>query len=808
MMDRLNHNEGAAGGGNRHLDFARMQWQETDRQVKDIEDSVRSFCIEINNLISDFKQRKAKNNDEYKGKMEKIKKTLEEFERRAKRDTAIPAETRAKLGKKCLKLRETLEELEVKFHNLKKEPEQGRLDYQERSQQQSSHDAQSSASPDGRHWHGGIPSLELRWLGGRGRDRGKQERTHQLRRNNAGEAPGPERLQWQSGLPGFEQEFIESHKYRKNREKVRADIEKYESEIKKLEESFGERYKKDSDHYYKKFKYIETKFKLIVSKHDLLTENAIMQGYAQNFTEKDRLSCSDSERDELVNKCKKINQIIKGIQKQIPQQHGLGSLYEPRPSASRDSQPTWNPSDNYNQNKKEIREKIREINNYANPVGRTKEVHNGVRGGYEDKGKWPKNQEQSPYYYYYCPFSRYSASSTEFQQELKQLEKDCCPSQDGSQLQQIDVGTQLGNYSLVEKLGKGNSGQVFLAEVEGSEGKVAVKVLDPKDRGICQGDVKYFCKEIKNMASLDHKNIVPLLGFGKCGKVPFLVMEYIPGRTLKDKLLEGKRWGQTELVKTMEQICDGVEYMHKGQLMHKDLKPENILLGKDNQAVICDLGVAAHVETPEAKKFCGDFKYVPPEQLIDENCYQSDVYTLGLIAFELHTGKNLIDYMAKEYKEQIETMLEAWRRDDANASMKDNKYLFSRECEKYKHKWLREKVPEWLNKKGHSMIKNGKIFSVLKCALEPNPKERYQTPMELSRDLHTAVRQSLDPSERRKAQEDTGTNPSDDRCKALKKHLVQRSLEKWLNGLQRYVWGCCMRPDGARLARTAERRRG
>jgi serine/threonine protein kinase len=363
----------------------------------------------------------------------------------------------------------------------------------------------------------------------------------------------------------------------------------------------------------------------------------------------------------------------------------------------------------------------------------------GLRRSDVSQGKQPEVQEQCQYY----SFSRDATSRGEFLRSLKRLEKDCCPPQDGSLRPQIDIGQQLGGYSLDSKLGKGRFGEVFLGEHVDSGEKVAIKVLKLDDGSqIGRNYIEDFCKEMKNMACLDHPNIMPLLGFGSKDHVPFLVMEYMPGGDLFGKCLS-----LTEFGECMKQICSGVHHIHENGLIHRDLKLENILLNENDEAVIGDLGSVALFG---AKDLAGTLVYVAPEQLKREACPQSDVYALGLIAFQLLTGKRLVDCVEQEQE---------WRDffDKENEERKNNGKEQMSEHEKYLY--LHERTSDWIiSGNGLKIEIEPEIREVLACTLKKNPKERFQSAMKFEQALEQAIekvqqREAAQELERQEAQQ-------------------------------------------------------
>lgn len=218
-------------------------------------------------------------------------------------------------------------------------------------------------------------------------------------------------------------------------------------------------------------------------------------------------------------------------------------------------------------------------------------------------------------------------------EELKIIEKKCKESQ---YLPQIGIGSKLQGYKLIERLGGGTFGEVFLGK-NASEEEVAIKVLHSNE------DVDGFLKEIVSMAALDHPNIVPLLGYGRRGKVPFLVMEHMSGGTLADKIKKNNDNGikgipLEQIAECMEGAGNGLAELHESDVVHRDVKSSNLLLEKNGVVRVGDLGFVAPVGTEE--EIVGTPLYMPPELMKGEACCpETDMYGLGITALELFFGE-------------------------------------------------------------------------------------------------------------------------------------------------------------------------
>src|SRR3989440_5382035 len=137
------------------------------------------------------------------------------------------------------------------------------------------------------------------------------------------------------------------------------------------------------------------------------------------------------------------------------------------------------------------------------------------------------------------------------------------------------VGQQLGNYQLIELLGRGNWASVYLGEHLHLHTRAAIKVLHGS---LAQGEVDGFLGEARTLARLRHPHIVRVLDFGVQEGAPFLVMEYAPGGTLRQLHPKGTRLPLDTVVSYVKQVASALHYAHEQRLIHRDLKPENLLL--------------------------------------------------------------------------------------------------------------------------------------------------------------------------------------------------------------------------------------
>src|SRR5438445_644795 len=151
------------------------------------------------------------------------------------------------------------------------------------------------------------------------------------------------------------------------------------------------------------------------------------------------------------------------------------------------------------------------------------------------------------------------------------------------------VGQQLGNYQLLRLLGEGGFAEVYLGEHIHLGTQAAIKVLHTQ---LTSDDVDRFRTEARMIARLIHPHIVRVLEFGVEGKTPFLVMDYAPHGTLRQRHPKGSHLHLDTIVYYVKQLADALQYAHDEKLIHRDIKPENMLLGRRNEILLSDFGIA------------------------------------------------------------------------------------------------------------------------------------------------------------------------------------------------------------------------
>jgi serine/threonine protein kinase len=206
------------------------------------------------------------------------------------------------------------------------------------------------------------------------------------------------------------------------------------------------------------------------------------------------------------------------------------------------------------------------------------------------------------------------------------------------------VGQQIDRYRIIERLGMGGMAVVYKAFDTRLERDVALKLIRVDEIPASQHErlMKRFEREAKAMAKFSHPNIVPVHDFGEVDGSPYLVMEYIPGGTLKDKT--GKPVPVETALSWIAPIADALAYAHEFGVIHRDVKPSNILFDQKGRPILTDFGIAKVLETGETNLTgtglgVGTPEYMAPEQWRGKASEATDQYSLGIVLYELLTGQ-------------------------------------------------------------------------------------------------------------------------------------------------------------------------
>ena len=199
-----------------------------------------------------------------------------------------------------------------------------------------------------------------------------------------------------------------------------------------------------------------------------------------------------------------------------------------------------------------------------------------------------------------------------------------------------------GRYAVTARIAHGGMATVYLAMDTRLDRQVALKVMHA-ELARDEEFVRRFIGEAKSVARLSHQNVVAVFDQGSDGPFLYLAMEYVPGRTLKEMLRERGRFSPAAALDIMAGVLDGLAAAHASGIVHRDVKPENVLLTADGRLKVADFGLAraqAAAAHTRAGLLIGTVAYLPPEQVTgDSTGPRSDVYSAGVVLFELLTGR-------------------------------------------------------------------------------------------------------------------------------------------------------------------------
>jgi len=261
-------------------------------------------------------------------------------------------------------------------------------------------------------------------------------------------------------------------------------------------------------------------------------------------------------------------------------------------------------------------------------------------------------------------------------------------------------------YQIIRTIGEGGMANVYLAHDLILDRDVAVKIL----RGDLADDEKFvrrFQREAIAASSLSHTNIVEMYDVGEDDGKYYIVMEYVEGKTLKS--LVKKRGGLTlpEVIDIMTQLTSAISCAHDSNIIHRDIKPQNVLIKEDGIVKITDFGIAMALnsnELTQTNSVMGSVHYLPPEQANGKGAtVKSDIYSLGIVMFELLTGKvpfkgeNAVEIAIKQMKNQIPSV-----------------------CN------INSLIPQ-------------SVENIILKACAKNPKNRYNTVVEMYQDIETCL---------------------------------------------------------------------
>ncbi len=261
-------------------------------------------------------------------------------------------------------------------------------------------------------------------------------------------------------------------------------------------------------------------------------------------------------------------------------------------------------------------------------------------------------------------------------------------------------------YQIIKSIGEGGMANVYLAYDTILDRNVAIKIL----RGDLATDEKFvhrFQREALSASSLNHPNIVEVYDVGEDNGNYYIVMEYIEGKHLKELLKKRGKLTTSEVVDIMLQITDGMSVAHDSYIIHRDIKPQNIMILENGLVKITDFGIAMAMnatQLTQTNSVMGSVHYLPPEQANGKgSSLQSDIYSMGIVMYELLTGKlpfkgdNAVEIALKHMREPMPD--------------------------------IHEELPSLPNS----------ISNIILKATAKNPKNRYNDAREMHEDLKTCM---------------------------------------------------------------------
>jgi len=274
----------------------------------------------------------------------------------------------------------------------------------------------------------------------------------------------------------------------------------------------------------------------------------------------------------------------------------------------------------------------------------------------------------------------------------------------------ISRGNLIDNrYEIIKSIGEGGMANVYLAFDTILERQVAVKIL----RGDLSDDEKFirrFQREANSASSLRHPNIVEMYDVGEDDGKYFIVMEYVDGKTLKSLIKKRGLLNLSEAIDIMLQLTSGIACAHDSYIIHRDIKPQNVMILEDGRVKITDFGIAMALnnnELTQTNSVMGSVHYLPPEQASGSGAtIKCDIYSLGILMFELLTGKvpfkgeNAVEIAIKHMKEPLPSV-----------------------CK------INPSIPQ-------------SVENIVLKACAKNPKNRYETAAQMYEDLKTCLDES------------------------------------------------------------------
>jgi|GEM_PF-650159 len=209
------------------------------------------------------------------------------------------------------------------------------------------------------------------------------------------------------------------------------------------------------------------------------------------------------------------------------------------------------------------------------------------------------------------------------------------------------IGKKLGDYNIESILGTGGMARVYRGYDDNLDRYAAIKVIEPQLIASAEEEEyrERFLREARAIARLNHPHIVSIYQFNQVGTIYYIAMEYAEGDNLRDILKgyikEGRIMPTEQLMSLLADIADALDYAHTQNIIHRDIKPSNIIVTEKQGAVLTDFGLALNAMEGTIGNTFGSVHYIAPEQAISsaQSVAQSDQYSLGIVAYELLTGR-------------------------------------------------------------------------------------------------------------------------------------------------------------------------
>jgi len=206
----------------------------------------------------------------------------------------------------------------------------------------------------------------------------------------------------------------------------------------------------------------------------------------------------------------------------------------------------------------------------------------------------------------------------------------------------VKIGQQIGQFTITGMLGQGGMGTVYAAAQPAVNRTVAIKFLLGDD--VSELTLQRFLREVRIIAALEHPYVLPVYDYGEWENQPYIVMRYMTGGTLREKMMK-QTMNLEETLKVLDQVAAALDYAHEKGIVHRDLKPANIFMDERGNGFLADFGLAKTVEgsedfTKTKDGIAGTPAYMAPEQVRgDKLDGRTDVYALAVMAYEALTGQ-------------------------------------------------------------------------------------------------------------------------------------------------------------------------